>query len=290
MGTDRAVAQSRISRADNGVMLDIFQNFEGSAARLSPLVLIGSGAAAAAIGLLVWLGGLRFKRVLVAVAGAVCGGLLGFLVVRRGPVVSGVLAAVAAAVAVISERVSIALLAGALGASVSFVVLAGLTLGRSQTTNPAGREETAPQTGAVSSGEALEQLKAYAVDAGEAVKRAASQMPMYTWAIIATAMIVLMAGTFIFSRLVSALCFSLLGTMLVFVGMILLLLYKEAAPISRISRGPQIYAGVLAAMTAFGTLEQLVLCRAARTQTQRKRRTSQEEEGTEKKPRRRWMT
>ncbi len=287
MGTGRALAESRISRADNGVMLEIIQSFEGSAARLSPVVLIGPGGAAVVVGLFVWLGGLGFKRILLPIAGAVCGGILGIFVIRRGLVAASVSAAVAAVVAAIFERVSVALLAGALVASICFVVLIGPTFENSQTINSASQDEESAQTGEVRGRETLEQLKACAVDVGKAVKRAASQMPMYKWAIIATSAVVPMAGTFISRRLISALCFSIFGTTLVFVGMVLLLLYKEAAPISRIAGQPLTYAGVFAAMTAFGTVEQVLLCRAAKTQAGKK--TAQENRGTGKR-RRSWRT
>jgi hypothetical protein len=42
--------------------------------------------------------------------------------------------------------------------------------------------------------------------------------------------------------------------------MVLLLLYKGSAPISKIHGRPLFYAGVFGAMTAFGTIEQMLLC------------------------------
>jgi hypothetical protein len=42
--------------------------------------------------------------------------------------------------------------------------------------------------------------------------------------------------------------------------MILLLLYKGAAPISRICQNQLFYLGVFGVMTAFGMAEQLLLC------------------------------
>lgn len=66
---------------------------------------------------------------------------------------------------------------------------------------------------------------------------------------------------FFFSRLIPALCSTVLGTLLVFAGMILLLLYKGSAPITHINDRQSFYAAVCIAMIAFGTITQLLLCR-----------------------------
>jgi hypothetical protein len=277
-----------MGEAREGIMLEILRNFEsilGEAARVRPILVIGPGAAAVVVGLFVWLGGLGLRKVLVAIAGAVCGGVLGFLVIRHGLVAAGVSAAVVAATAVVFERVSIALLAGALAALISFIILAGPPFERSQTAGPIGPDEASP----AKSGQILELLKAYATDVGERVKRLASQMPIYKRMIMAAWATVFMAGAFIFRRLVPALCFSVIGTTFVFAGMILLLLYKQAAPVSRISGQPLAYAGAFAAMTVFGTAEQVLLCRGAKMRAGKKKKAALQDEGVEKRQRR-WRT
>jgi hypothetical protein len=272
-------------------MLEILQNFEFSmsAARLSPPVLVGSGLTGVAVGLSVWLGGLGLKRILVALAGAVCGGIVGFLVIRRGTVAASIVAAITAIIAIRCERVSLALIAGVLAASVSFVVLAGPSTGGSQTANLAGWDEASARTAPTDSGPISEQLKACVVNMGETVRRAALVLPAYKWAITAALATVFMAGAFFFRRLIPALCFSVLGTGLVFFGMILLLVYKGAAPLSRISRQPLTYAGVFAVMTVFGTVEQVLLCRGAKTQGEGKKKAAPGKQGAQKK-RRSWRT
>jgi len=85
-------------------------------------------------------------------------------------------------------------------------------------------------------------------------------MPLYNWAIIAVLVVIFITGGFYFWRLTSALCCATLGTLLVFAGMILLLLYKGAMPVTGIYRRASLYAAVFIAMAAFGTIEQLLLC------------------------------
>jgi hypothetical protein len=72
--------------------------------------------------------------------------------------------------------------------------------------------------------------------------------------------------------------------MLIFAGMILLLLYKGAAPISRICQNQSVFLGVFAAMTAFGTTEQLLLCQRIKEKLTRKMGKSKEGKEPEKIP------
>jgi len=71
---------------------------------------------------------------------------------------------------------------------------------------------------------------------------------------------ILVTGS-VFWRCIWALCCATLGTMLIFAGMILLLLYKGAVPINHISSKQSFYTAIFIIMTAFGTIEQLLLCR-----------------------------
>jgi hypothetical protein len=175
-------------------MLEVFQNFEQLAVRLKPIVLIGPGLATVLLGLFVWLGGLGFRKILVAVIGALGGGVCGFFITDRNVMFAMILAAAAAVIAIALEKI-------------------------------------------------------------------------------------LVTGS-LFWHLASALCCAALGTMLIFAGMILLLLYKGAAPISRICGKQPFYTTVFIAMTAFGTTEQLLLCQRAKKRPTAKKQTNQGKEKT----------
>ncbi len=169
-------------------MLEIAQNFEEMATRFRPIVLIGPGLTAVLSGLFIWLGGLGFRRILVAVVGTICGGICGFFITGRNIILVMVLAIATAVVAIMLEKI--------------------LVTGSS------------------------------------------------------------------FWRLTSALCCAALGTLLVFAGMVLLLIYKGAVPISRISQKQSFYAAVFVTMVAFGTIEQLFLCRRTGEKSIRKKETN----------------
>ncbi len=258
-------------------MLEILQNFEstvGEAARLRPVVIVGTGAAAVGIGLCVWLCGLGLRKPLVAIAGATTGGVLGLVLLNRGVVVPIVSAVAAAVLARVFEKVFITVLGAALAASIGFAVLAGPYIesrsGPAEVPDrspAAGRDGASARTGGDVAG--MEEFRTYAVDVGGRIKQSALLMPVQKWAIIVLPAVIFLAGGLVFWRPTAALGFSLAGTILVFAGMITLLVYKEAAPASQISSRPAVYAGVFAAMVIFGAVEQLLLCRGAKKQAAR---------------------
>jgi hypothetical protein len=260
-------------------MLRIFQNFEQTAVQLNPIVLIGPGLAAVLVGLFIWLGGLGFRRLLVAVAGAVSGGICAFFIVGRNIRVAIILAGAAAVIAIIFERLFITILAAALAAVFGFAVLAGPYIENSEEVIPANQSKMPAQSPALSVRESIEEVKAYIADVSEKIKQACSQMPVYRWLILLMLVVILIAVGFFLWRLASALCCSALGTTLIFAGMILLLLYKGSVPISSIYNKPPFYGAVFATMTVFGTMEQLLLCQRAKRESIRKKGADKDKEG-----------
>ena len=260
-------------------MLEILQNFEQTAARFSPIVLIGPGLATVLVGLFIWLGGLGFRRLLAAAVGAVSGGICGFFIAGRNIMTAIILAAVAAAIAVIFERLFITILAAALAGVFGFAVLAWPYIENPQEVTPTNSSKVPAQGPALSVRESIEKVKVYVADVSEKIKQACSQMPVYSWLILLVLGVIFIVVGFFFRRLASALCCSALGTMLIFAGMILLLLYKGSVPISSIYSKPPFYGAVFVAMTGFGTIEQLLLCQRAKRESIRKKGANKGKEG-----------
>jgi hypothetical protein len=266
-------------------MLEILQNFEsaiGGPARLSPWVLIGAGSAAVLVGLFVWLGGLGFRRLLLAVAGAVSGGVLGFFIVGRSIIWAVVLAGAAATTATLIEKLFFAALAAALAAALGFVVLARPYMGNSQSAMPTDRDKTPAQGTTMSMGDSIEKIGAHLADLCGQVRKVCAQMPARNWVIIAVLAAVAIVAGFSLRRLTPALCCSVIGTMLIFAGMISLLWHKGSAPVGSIRSKPSFYAAVFVGMTVFGTIEQLLLCRHTRTQSQGKEQAGSDPEKAER--------
>ena len=210
-------------------MLEIARDIEQTAASFSPVLSIALGLACVTAGLFVWLGGLGFRKLLVVIVGAVAGAIVGSFIASRNLVSAMASVALAAGLALIFERLFISILAVASAAVVTFVILAGV----------------------------------YKADLSDGLKQACLQMPLYSWPVIAAVAAISIAGAFYLWRVTSALCCAAIGTLLIFAGMILLLLHKGAAPVGYIAGRGLFFAAVFVAMTAFGTLEQLLFCQPA---------------------------
>ena len=257
-------------------MLEILQDFESAISgtmRLSPVVLVGPGLVCVIAGLFIWLGGLGFRKLLVAVAGAITGGICGFLAIGQNIISAAFTAALAAALAMLFERIFITILAAALAAVFAFVVLAGPYIENSQQETVISPGEIPAQDTALGIRESAEKMKAYIIDDSQKIKNACLHTPMYHWVMIMVLILICIVVGFSFWQLASALCCSALGTVLIFAGMILLLLNKGSMPVRIISNRASFYAAVFAAMTVFGTTEQLLLCKQPKTSSAEKNQT-----------------
>ncbi|MCJ7778762.1 MAG: hypothetical protein MUP16_10655, partial [Sedimentisphaerales bacterium] len=237
--------------------------FEHVATGLAPVILILPGIITVIIGLFIWLGGMSFKRTIFGLIGAASGALCGYFIVRHNFITTAVSAALAALVAVILERLFMALILAVLAGIVLFDILAGPYVNPPQQRRIEDSESDHPQASleAATLHQSIETVKAYAADFSGVIKGACSQMPAFRWAVLTGAIVVVLTAGFWFRNLTAALCCAVLGTALIFAGMVLLLLYKGSAPITRIADKGSLYATVSVAMIAFGTIEQLILCR-----------------------------
>jgi hypothetical protein len=271
-------------------MLEILQDFESAISgtvRLSPIVLVGPGLVCVIAGLFIWLGGLGFRKVLVAVAGAITGGICGFFAIGQNIISAAFTAALAAALAMLFERIFITILAASLTAMFAFVVLAGPYIENSQQKIVISHGEIPNQDSAYGIRESAQTMKAYITDAGQKIKYTGSQIPTYIWGIIGVLTIVSLVVGFSLRQLASALCCSTLGTVLIFAGMILLLLNKGSMPVSIISRKSSFYVAVFAAMMVFGTAEQLLLCKPSKMSPTAKSQTNPKKQKS-KQTKKRW--
>jgi hypothetical protein len=258
-------------------MLQILQDLEsaiGGTTGLSPVVLLGPGLVCVIAGLFIWLGGLGFRRLLLPTAGAITGAVCGFFII--GPNLISVVfsAALVAGIATILERLFIAILTAALVAVFAFVVLAGSHLEYAKETATVRAVETSAQRQAISVRKSAEIMKDHIIDAGQRIKHAGLQMSVDHWAIIMVLALIFIVAGFCLWRVAMALCCSVLGTILIFAGMILLLLHKGSVPVSIICSKSSYYATAFIAMIAFGTIEQLLLCKHPKAHSGRKRRIS----------------
>lgn len=243
-------------------MIEIFQVFERTSGRINPIILIAPGIVAVIAGLIVWLGGLGFRKVLSAILGAVIGWVVGFFVIGKSMIAASVMAVVAAITATVLHRMIIIILAISLAVTLGFVVasLGGPYLGIARQEGPAFTNPVSSDGPTLNVTESIKAIKAYIIGAGDQVQQACIQMSVIGWAIIGVMIIIAIVAIVYLWNLTSALCSAVLGALLIFAGMVLLLLYKGAMPVTVIDRKASFFAVVFGAMVAFGTIEQLVLC------------------------------
>jgi hypothetical protein len=242
-------------------MLEFIQNFEQIAARFTPAVLVVPGLAAVLLGLFIWLGGLRFRRFMAVVIGAVIGGICGFFVAGRNVTATLVSTGVGAGLGAIFKKIFIIMLTAAIAVLVGFAVLNWPAIENADSLKQFPDCWIPDDAGYFGISQAIEITTEYAAAPGDALRQVCSQMPLRNWAIIAAIGAASITAGFFLWRIISAFCCAIVGTTLIFAGMVLLLLYKGSEPLSRIYNGGWFYAAVFAAMTGFGTIEQLLLLR-----------------------------
>jgi hypothetical protein len=243
-------------------MVEILKSFERAATQFRPIVLVLPGLALTGGGLFIWLGGLGFRRLLLTLVGIMAGAFCSVWVVPQNAAAMLLGGVAGAFVAVILERFFSAALLGALAGCFAFVLLAWPAVATQQGTVSAPADATGERQ-ALDVRESLAVVRAYALDATDAVRRAAGGLEASNWAIIsATAFVLLVAGL-LFRHLGGALSYSTVGATMIFSGIVLLLVFKGSAPITLIQGRAAFSGSVFLGMIAFGTVEQWLLCRRA---------------------------
>ena len=265
-------------------MVEVLKTFEQVAGRFNPLVLIVPGLVLVALGLFVWLGGLGLRRALFALLGAAVGGIVALVAVTANGVIAGASALVAAVLAALFQRAFTALLLGLLSLVVSFIILAYPYLREYRGTLIAGQNLDRSQKLTVH--DSLTVTHAFGLDLLDGVRYAAGSLTAARWAVIVAAAAGMLTLGALFQALGGALSCASLGTSMIFGGLILLLVYKGSAPIERLAGRPAFYGLVMAGMAAFGTLEQMTLCR--RAEQQRPKAKSGKSRSTKEQAKRSW--
>ena len=241
------------------IVIEVLKSFEQEASRFSPVVLFVPGLVMVALGLIVWLAGVRLRRLVLALAGAAAGGLAGWLVHGQNPAVAGLAAGGGAVFGAILPRLSTTVFLAAFGVVVVFVITARTYLVEGH--KPAsGAPNVRRGEEKLTVPESLAAVRVLAFDVVGRTKAAAGDLEPANLAVIAAVGLVLLVLGLFLARLAGALVCSVLGTALIFVGLIVLLMFKGSAPITFVQKQGTLYGLVLLGMATFGTLEQLVMC------------------------------
>jgi hypothetical protein len=266
-------------------MLEALEYYQSLAEKFDSRILTISGVVIVLVGLCIWLAGLRWRRVLGAVAGAAIAGT-GVLVIGNYP--AGVVLTVCViglAAGVIVNRIVLGIFGAIVGAGVIMMILtAGLSVGESGATviefSNAGRTYNPDKTTAdefvsgssyltwpeyeqsgivISAPAAMDitiKIAKYFLDIA---KKGISSAGVGGYVSAGFAAIIIVLMVIITPRLFISAIFAIMGAGLIFIGMIILLFYKGAGPITYIAEKPYFYSLVFGVMATFGTLVQLLL-------------------------------
>ncbi len=244
-------------------MVEILKSFEQVASRFSPPVLMVPGLAMVALGLVAWLGGMCVRRPVLALFGAAAGAIAAVLIQGRYAAVIGLAAGGGALVGAILPRLSTAILLASLGMAVTLAFVA-TTPAVAEYKLMSGPVEPEQEQEKFPLRESLDGVYAYALNIADSIRSAFCELERPDQAILGAVGLVLLVLGLFFVRLAGALTCSALGAALVFAGLTALLILKGSNPIALMEQQGRFYGLVLLGMTAFGTLEQLVLCPSPR--------------------------
>jgi hypothetical protein len=242
-------------------MFEIFQNFEQLINRFSPWLLIASGVVFLLLGLCIWIAGHSLRKIFISLLGLAGGIVVGLYVVGRNAFAALLAGGLTTLIALILEKVLVVLLAAVMAAAIAFTILAEPYFVQPETETVDAQNDVLDQFTTISLNEVPQELKTFGLEASGKIKQAGTNVPIYIWAIIAAAAAIILVCGILLWRFTSALLFSVTGTMVIFLGMILLLSYKGTEPISHIRNNPYISVAVLIAMAGFGMIVQLLLCK-----------------------------
>jgi len=110
--------------------------------------------------------------------------------------------------------------------------------------------------------ESLEAAKTQVVFLGDLFSRAVNLVPFEKLLISAVPAIIFATAGYFMPQLIIALTCSAWGTTIISLGMILLLLFKGARPVTQIYAKAGVFGVVALAMIVFGSVVQLLLCSA----------------------------
>ncbi len=238
-------------------MAKALQNFEVYALQFDPRVLLLGGILVLIAGLCVWLGGLRWAGPIAAVIGGLTGLICAYAFSNRAAPEMIITPVIGTGLGAFLKK-PIIILCGAGGlAAATWLVLAAPNLEKAGS----GPSHAAPRSGStLNPVETASALSEELVFWGETFAGALKQMSPAAWATGAAAAALAVGASLVMPRLVTAAACAGMGAACVFAGMIVLLLYKGARPLTSVYARPTFFGLVAMVMIVFGTLSQLLLC------------------------------
>ena len=244
-------------------MAQALQNIEIAALHFASQLLVPGGIAVVLVGLCIWLGGLRWIKVLAAALAAMAGLIAACIFTDGSAMLIIATALIAGGIGCFMNKPAIIFSGAAFAAVAALVILTMPAIAAAGDLKPpahrmpygeGGQRKmlTVPETVV----ELKSELMFWMSTIASSVKRSSVAAP----AIACVAAVIVLGTGCAIPRFVAAITCASLGAMLIFAGMILVLLNKGARPLTGIYQMPTFFGIVVVAMMAFGTVVQLLLC------------------------------
>ncbi|MCD6394348.1 MAG: hypothetical protein J7M40_12670 [Planctomycetes bacterium] len=244
-------------------MAQALQNIEISALHFASQLLVPGGIVVVLAGLCIWLGGLRWLKFLAAGMGAMAG-LIGACIFSDGSATPIIAAALIAGGIGCFVNKPVVIFSGAAFAAVAALVILTMPaiVAAGDLKPPAHRMPYGEdgQRKMLTVSESVVELKGELLFWTSTIASSVKQSSVATPAIACVAAVIVIGTGCAMPRFVAAITCASLGAVLIFVGMILVLLYKGARPLTGMYQMPAFFGIVVVAMVAFGACVQLLLC------------------------------
>ena len=251
-------------------MSDILLRIQNACFELKPSVLIVPGLLAAVLGLLLWLGGVRYSFFVVGVLGAAVGAAGGLLISQwfdlSLPLCVTLGAVLLALIAALMPQPVVILLAILIFAALAAAIYVSCSIEtESWQTALINARQKAMQSvpGTIEEDAAVAKLRNIFRELRSAA--GAHQMSLFFWAVVGGA--IGLGIAFFLKKVIVALCCSMVGAAAIFVGMFALLLAKQAEVLTALAGRPGVFLTLFILMILFGWGIQVILASAAKTKT-----------------------
>jgi hypothetical protein len=239
-------------------MSNFLMQFQEAAFILSPTVLVGVGFTLVWLGLCLWLGGLRWMKLLSGLVGACIGYTGAMYVVGPQTIALIVSAVIVGMICLFLDKFTIVIVGALLAAVIANLMLAMPSLKDATTWDDISKPQYSETSPTIA--ESLTTLETYGRYLVQKSRLAIDGLGAVRYTAAAIAGLVVLAIGFVMPRGVCALSCAILGVAAIAVGLLLLLLYKGSKPMDYILNQQSMLWIIALIMIGFGTLADLALC------------------------------
>jgi hypothetical protein len=242
-------------------MLDVLNEFQNAALAFNTVTLVVPSVLGVLLGIVLWLGGAKFTRIIASAAGLIGGATGAFYLFPEHQNTAAISGAVAGALVAIPIHKFFAIIAGL---AILVIAITTMLVGihfSDKLSDASYKYRPGGISAKMTQEETLQQVKLRLANVSRRLYGLAARLPLNTWSVFGAAVGAAALAALFFRRFAVALACSSVGTGLIFAGMFGLLMYKGAGPLTHTYERITFFFAVFAVMVAAGAVSQMILCR-----------------------------